>query len=190
MKVANDPRRRRAADPRIMVDPIFDLGIGHGCPKTAKYALDISTVAVPSIGDEVVSGGFGGVGYFWHGHVSEISKRECRPAIHWNDSDEFSKRICSGEIMVQGSGQGPGTSGSAVANGYGYVGMGRATLVTDIGSMYAAVVPAWAIIDLIRKSPPELLLPVSSCDVKVLQLPRFGRFPQDDAPTCIAVPAK
>ena len=133
-----------------ILDDIFDLAIDLSCSNTSA-ALDISSVYEPSLGDEIITFGYGDAALVWQGLVSAYVNNECvDPAIHWGNG---TVRFCNGEIVAQGH-QHEGMSGAPVLNGCGYVGMAHAVNDKTIApnANFAFIVPAYAVTRLIKKN--------------------------------------
>jgi chaperonin cofactor prefoldin len=133
-----------------ILDDMYDLAIDIRCSNTSA-ALDISSVYEPSLGDEIITFGYGDTALVWQGVVSARVKNKCvSPAIHWGNG---TVRFCSGEIVAQGH-QHAGMSGAPVLNGCGYVGVAHAvndkTNAPDAN--FAVIVPAYDVIRLIKKN--------------------------------------
>ena len=137
-----------------ILDDIFDLAIDIRCSNTSA-ALDISSVYEPSLGDEIITFGYGDTALVWQGVVSARVKNKCvSPAMHWGNG---TVRFCSGEIIAQGH-QHAGMSGAPVLNGCGYVGVAHAvndkTNAPDAN--FAVIIPAYAVTRLIKKNLDRL----------------------------------
>jgi hypothetical protein len=133
-----------------ILDDMYDLAIDIRCSNTSA-ALDISSVYEPSLGDEIITFGYGDTASVWQGMVSDRVKSICvSPAIHWGNG---TVRFCSGEIVAQGH-QHAGMSGAPVLNGCGYVGVAHA--VNDKTNAphanFAVIVPAYDVTRLIKKN--------------------------------------
>ena len=133
-----------------ILDDMYDLAIDIRCSNTSA-ALDISSVYEPSLGDEIITFGYGDTALVWQGVVSARVKNECvSPAIHWGNG---TVRFCRGEIVAQGH-QHAGMSGAPVLNGCGYVGVAHA--VNDKTNAphanFAVIVPAYDVTRLIKKN--------------------------------------
>jgi len=103
----------------IILHEYYDLGILLDPKYLLPYAIDINVGASPELGDDVIAYGHGGRAKVWGGKISDFSEEKCdEPAKHFNGTT----RICAGEWIVQGH-QHEGMSGSAVANGCGYLGI-------------------------------------------------------------------
>ena len=140
-----------------ILDDTFDLAIDLRCSPTTSAALDISSIFVPSLGDEIIAFGFGVTALVWEGLVAGFlsQKMDCSSkATHWNKT---STRVCFGEIVAQGH-QHEGMSGAAVLNGCGYVGMAHAVNKKTNASEanFAYVIPASAIVRLIEQNLDKL----------------------------------
>jgi hypothetical protein len=141
-------------DDNYILDDIFDLAIDLRCSNTSA-ALDISSVYEPSLGDEVITFGYGSSGLVWQGVVSARVESKCvDPAIHWGNG---TVRFCSGEIVAQGHQHG-GMSGAPVLNGCGYIGMahGVNTKTNLHNANFAFIIPAYGVTRLIKKNLGKL----------------------------------
>jgi hypothetical protein len=139
----------------FILHPLFDLAIDTDCLPTPS-ALDLTSVFVPSLGDEIIAFGFGVTANVWQGLVAGFTRnRICSsPATHWNST---LTRVCNGEIIAQGH-QHAGMSGAPVLNGCGYVGMAHAvnSKLNAITAIFAYVIPASVIIDFIKEHHSRL----------------------------------
>jgi hypothetical protein len=142
-----------------ILDDTFDLGIDIRCSPSSSTssALDISSIFLPSLGDEIIAFGFGVTAFVWQGLVAAFlsTNVDCSSnATHWNST---STRVCSGEIVAQGH-QHHGMSGAAVLNGCGYVGMAHAVNKKTNASEanFAYIIPASAIVRLIEQNLDKL----------------------------------
>jgi len=113
--------------------------------------LDISSVYKPSLGDEIISYGFGNKARVWQGLVADYSTKDncSSAAAHWTGN----ARECDGEIVAQGH-QHAGMSGAPVLNGCGYVGM--AHLMFTGPANYASVISAPVTVDFIEQNLSKL----------------------------------
>jgi len=125
----------------FILHPFFDLAIDTHCLPTPS-ALDLTSVFVPSLGDEIIAFGFGVTANVWQGLVAGFTRDWIcsSPATHWNST---LTRVCDGEIVAQGH-QHEGMSGAPVLNGCGYVGMAHAvnSKVNAITAIFAYIIPA------------------------------------------------
>jgi hypothetical protein len=114
----------------VILHPYYDLGILLDRKYSLPYAIDISIGASPELGDDVMAYGHGVRAKIW-GKISDfIEKGECDTLVkHFNGST----RVCAGEWIVQAH-QHPGMSGSAVANGCGYLGIAHAVVTFEDSS--------------------------------------------------------
>ena len=139
----------------FILHPFFDLAIDTHCQPTPS-ALDLTSVFVPSLGDEIIAFGFGVTAKVWQGLVAGFTRDwNCSSqATHWNST---LTRVCSGEIIAQGH-QHEGMSGAPVLNGCGYVGMAHAvnSKVNAITAIFAYIIPASVIIEFIKEHHSRL----------------------------------
>jgi hypothetical protein len=150
----SDCRNSHAFSPtnngNYILDDMLDLAIDIRCSNTSA-ALDISSVYEPSLGDEIITFGYGDTALVWQGVVSARAKEICvGPATHWGNG---SVRACKDEIIAQGH-QHAGMSGGPVLNGCGYVGMAHA--MTNTYSNFAYIIPAYDVTRLIKKNVGRL----------------------------------
>ena len=139
-----------------ILHPTLDLAIDLSCLPTSSSpsALDISSVFVPSLGDEIIAFGFGETAFVWQGLVAAFTSAHWKcssKATHWEGTT--SVRICTDEIVAQGH-QHAGMSGAPVLNGCGYVGMAHA--MTTSYASYAYVIRASDIITFIEHNHSQL----------------------------------
>ena len=124
----------------------YDLALDITCDTNPLYALDISEIATPLIGDGVIAFGYGDAADSWKGIVAGFQSRmnctDDNPAKHWTGET----RMCDGEIMAQGH-QHEGMSGAPVLNGCGYIGMAHCALTPYSSKLanFAGIIPAAAI---------------------------------------------
>jgi len=144
---------------KYILHPTLDLAIDLSCLPTSSTpsALDLSSVFVPSLGDEIIAFGFGETAFVWQGLVAAFTSES---APEWNCSSKSthwkgttSVRVCRDEIVAQGH-QHAGMSGAPVLNGCGYVGMAHA--MTTSYANYAYIIRASDIIALIEKHHSQL----------------------------------
>ena len=143
---------------KYILHPTLDLAIDLRCLPTSSTpsALDISSVFVPSLGDEIIAFGFGETAFVWQGLVAAFLSKNVvcsSKATHWNSST----RVCSGEVVAQGH-QHAGMSGAPVLNGCGYVGMAHAVSAKAnvSGAIFAYIIPASYIIDFMEQHHSQL----------------------------------
>ena len=142
----------------VILHPYYDLGILLDRKYSLPYAIDISIGASPELGDDVMAYGHGVRAKIWGGKISDfIEKGECDTlAKHFNGST----RICAGEWIIQAH-QHPGMSGSAVANGCGYLGIAHAVVTfedsNDVTANFASVIGIKTIQQFISDSKDKLV---------------------------------
>ena len=135
---------------------MYDLALDTTCDPNSHFALDISHIATPQLGDELIAFGYGNDAHVWQGTVSLFeSHMDCsaHPAMHWTGET----RVCNGEIMAQGH-QHEGMSRAPVLNGCGYIGMAHCARKPSSSQLanFAGIIPAAAIQAFIEKHLSKL----------------------------------
>ena len=161
----------------VLLHPEYDFAIITSCPADTKYALDVTSYAVPELGDGLIVYGHGNTASVWKGIMSRVAKvpyaANCSlvPAQHWSGDT----RICDGEYIAQGH-QHEGMSGSAVLNGCGYVGMAHAVDRPDETKLasFAAIVRSEDIVSFMD-SHADKLPTLGDCGMQAV-LPPVARF--------------
>ena len=152
----------------VILHRYYDLGILLDRKYLLPYAIDISIGDTPELGDDVIAYGYGDRAKVWGGKISDlIEKDECvTPASHFSGTT----RVCLYEYIVQG-GQQKGMSGSAVANGCGYLGIAHAVLLSELSNgSYAGVIGVKIIRQFISDNK-HLLVKHDNTSIIVNQLP-------------------
>ena len=135
---------------------MYDLALDITCDPNTRFALDISRIVTPHLGDGLFAYGFGNDADVWQGIVARFeSGKSCsaHPVKHWTGKT----RVCNGEIMAQGH-QHDGMSGAAVLNGCGYIGMAHCARTPSSSQLanFAGIIPAAAIQAFIAKHLSKL----------------------------------
>ncbi len=146
----------------------LDFGAIGDCPKLVHSALNISTVAAPELGDEVISYGFEDVAEVYRGSVASVRNhdRDCVSA-----SNDWTGKciVCKGEFHVEGE-QHAGLSGAAIVNVCGYIGLAHSVVTDNQITSFAGVVAASMIHDFLDSHINDLAN-VQDCNISVVQIP-------------------
>ena len=145
----------------------YDLALITGCP-TTEYAINITNLADPQLGDSVVSFGYGETAKAWSGTISDVEHPgELEQVVHWQGGTNA--KVSFIEYIAQ-SAQHFGMSGAAVVNGCGYLGMTHIVLQSGSAN-FAAIVPGFVIADLMLEHAYRLSN-VSQCtSLKIVDIP-------------------
>jgi hypothetical protein len=142
----------------------LDLAIVSQCQDEGS-SVNITADVDIHLGDDVILYGYGETAKVWKGFISGYAEQECGLSTPWYGNAS----ICRGELLVQ-SFQHNGLSGSPVSNGCGLVGIAHAFPPTSSGAIFAAVIGARFIRELMDKYYQKL----SVCaHVSVENLPCF-----------------
>jgi hypothetical protein len=96
----------------------IDLAFSRSCPE--EFALNVTHVHTPRLGDELVAYGYGVHGKLWRGHFAGHPTSEQTQTVEaWHSKAIATTREF--EYTVQGSDQEDGMSGCGCMNGCGYV---------------------------------------------------------------------
>ena len=142
-------------DPDIISCDNVDLSIKSGCPASKKI-LNITSLGTLRHGDEAVSAGFidWDLSRLWHGVLTGIVSTEVKGSkgTHFAGPDKMIVR--EDEFVLHGV-QHDGMSGSAAANGCGYVGVAHARHINTAVPL-ALVIPARHVVNCLRRNMEKL----------------------------------